>query len=167
MFQRPISYTNFMLSQTIKNCFIFFKKSTSRYSTMHMNKDTLHFWLAHLKAGSCSDLPPERERQTKTQPFVELFTEENTERDWAENVIQPDKSPTFYTMLTVCNRFSEYIFSGNVGFLQPIIYFFGQILFANCTRFMPERTWVMQVQLDELKDGCWKINHSSKSMPEH
>ncbi len=89
--------------------------------------------------------------------FVDTFSEDNASVRGAEERLLPGgESSTFYTMLLFHRGFCEYMFNDNFGFLLRNDPFFGPNTFGQCARFMPERTYVMQKQLNELKDEGWK-----------
>ena len=86
------------------------------------------------------------------EAHIDSFTTINT----SDVYVEPRGSPTFFTMLLFHRAFCEYAFNDNFGFLMRNDPYFGSGTFGQLARFMPERVYIMYMQLSEFKEGKWK-----------
>ena len=85
-------------------------------------------------------------------PTAATLTTTETELD----VLKPGDSPTFYAMLLFHRGFCEYMFNDHFNFLKKNDQYFGPGTFGQLSCFMAERTYVMKMHLECLKNGGWK-----------
>ena len=88
--------------------------------------------------------------------FIDSFTDEAVATEKGCDSLQPGDSPTFYTMLLFHRGFCEYAFNDHFSFLLRNHLYFGNGTFGQLSQYMAERTYVMQSELNELKDGGWE-----------
>ena len=88
---------------------------------------------------------------------INLFTDQNAAQRGCGGYtdIKTGQTPTFYAMLLFHRGFCDYAFDDTFSFLHRNDPYFGT--FGQLACLMTEQCYVMPKQLNDLKDGGWKL----------